>query len=69
MSKHEPTQMVYAHRSNQKHAHNTRHGVRYRNHWFDVQSACFAQEATDHLPRRGGEEWFPVVRPWSCPAR
>lgn len=33
---HAPIKMVYSHRSNQKHAHNTRHGTVYRNHWFDV---------------------------------
>lgn len=33
---HEPTRMVYSHRSNQKHTHSTKHGPRERNHWFGV---------------------------------
>ncbi len=32
---HAPTQVVYSHRGNAKHAHNTRKGTVYRNHWFN----------------------------------
>jgi hypothetical protein len=34
MTAHEPTVMVYDGQHNQTHKHNTRHGVRYRNHWY-----------------------------------
>lgn len=33
---HEPTKMLYHRRGNSKHAHNTRNGTRYFNHWFNV---------------------------------
>src|SRR5690349_16396462 len=33
---HEPVAMVYSHRGNRKHAHSTRHGTKYCNHWFNV---------------------------------
>jgi hypothetical protein len=36
VTKHAPTKMVFSHRTNQKHKHNTRRGVRYFNHWFSV---------------------------------
>jgi hypothetical protein len=35
--KHEPTEMVFAGRSNRKHKHVSARGrIRYCNHWFDV---------------------------------
>lgn len=36
MATHKPTMMIYSHRSNHRHAHSTRHGVRFRAHWFAV---------------------------------
>ncbi len=33
---HEPAAMVYSHKSNRKHKHNTRNGIRYFNHWYNV---------------------------------
>lgn len=33
---HDPAKFVFSHRSNSKHAHNTRRGTQYWNHWFKV---------------------------------
>jgi hypothetical protein len=48
---HEPTAMVYSHRSNKKHRHNTRHGVVYRNHWFEVFRCPHCGRTASHKPR------------------
>ena len=60
MPKHEPAEMVYAHRSNRKHAHNTRHGVRYRNHWYNVYKCPVCNRHASHKKQpivcRGGSE-------------
>jgi hypothetical protein len=49
---HEPTRMVYSGQSNQKHAHSTKHGVKYRNHWFNVYKcpACGRTAARKRQP-------------------
>jgi hypothetical protein len=48
---HESTPMVWSHRDNSKHKHNTRHGVRHRNHWFNVYK-CPACGRTAALRRQ-----------------
>lgn len=48
MPLHEPTQMKYAGRSNRKHTHNTRHGRRERNHWFNVYECPVCKRRASH---------------------
>jgi hypothetical protein len=45
---HEPTEMVYHGRTNQKHWHNTRHGTRYFNHWFKVYKCPVCGRRASH---------------------
>jgi hypothetical protein len=45
---HEPTRMVFAHRSNAKAKHNTRFGTRYFNHWFKIYRCPRCGAYTDH---------------------
>jgi ribosomal protein L34E len=50
---HDPIEMVFASRSNRKHAHNTPSGVRYRNHWHKVYRCptCGRQASGIRKPR------------------
>lgn len=33
---HPAIQAIFSHRDNGRHKHNTKHGVKYRTHWFNV---------------------------------
>lgn len=48
MMKHDPVKMIYSHQSNRKHAHSTRHGVRQRNHWFNVYKCPICGKGASH---------------------
>jgi hypothetical protein len=51
MGKHDATEMVFSHRSNRKHRHNTRKGVRYRNHWYAVYKCPVCGRTASHRRR------------------
>ncbi len=42
------TEMIYSHRSNRKHKHSTKHGVKYRNHWYDVYKCPICGKLESH---------------------
>lgn len=48
MATHAATRMVYSHRDNPKHAHNTGHGTRYRNHWYRVYKCPVCGRLASH---------------------
>lgn len=48
VSNHVPTKMVYSHRSSQTHAHVTRHGSQFRNHWYKVYKCPVCNRQSSH---------------------
>jgi hypothetical protein len=48
LPEHEPTRMVYSHRSNAKAKHNTTNGTRHFNHWFKMYRCPKCGRVTSH---------------------